>query len=218
MGDIVAAQSLNQPAEIPPELDRWNWGAFFLNWIWGIGNSTFIALLALVPLVNIVMIFVLGVRGSRWAWQNGTWRDAEHFRRTQRNWAIAGLVVWVVGIGGCAATVGSIPYVLKGSDAYHITMDAIRGDDRVKAALGEDVTDGFWIGGSINVNANGAGDAQFSIPVHGAKGKGTVDSHLVRNAGAWSTRLLVVRVEGVEAPIVLSNEDHVPIPNAAIGI
>jgi len=218
MGDIVAAQSLNQPAEIPPELDRWNWGAFFLNWIWGIGNSTFIALLALVPLVNIVMIFVLGARGSRWAWQNGTWRDAEHFRRTQRNWAIAGLVVWVVGIGGCATTVGSIPYILKGNDAYHMTMDAIRADDRVKAALGEDVTDGFWIGGSINVNANGAGDAQFSIPVHGAKGKGTGYSHLVRNAGAWSTRLLVVRVEGVEAPIVLSNEDHVPIPNAAIGI
>jgi hypothetical protein len=31
-------------------------------------------------------------------------------------------------------------------------------------------------------------------------------------------RLLVVRVDGVDAPIVLTNEDHVPIPNAAIGI
>lgn len=58
----MAGQPLNQPAEIPAELDRWNWGAFFLNWIWGIGNSTFIALLALIPIVNIVMIFVLGAR------------------------------------------------------------------------------------------------------------------------------------------------------------
>ena len=64
----MAGQPLNQPAEIPPELDRWNWGAFFLNWIWGIGNSTYIALLMFVPLVNIVMIFVLGAKGSRWAW------------------------------------------------------------------------------------------------------------------------------------------------------
>lgn len=32
-------------AVVPPELDRWNWGAFLLNWIWGIGNNTFIALL-----------------------------------------------------------------------------------------------------------------------------------------------------------------------------
>jgi hypothetical protein len=22
------------PATFPPELDRWNWGAFLLNWIW----------------------------------------------------------------------------------------------------------------------------------------------------------------------------------------
>ncbi len=214
----MAMQPLNQPAAIPPELDRWNWGAFLLNWIWGIGNSTFVALLALIPIVNIVMIIVLGARGSRWAWQNRTWRDAEHFRRTQRNWAIAGLIVWVVSIGGCAATVGSLPYILKGSDAYHMTMDAVRADERVKAAIGDDLSDNFWVGGHLNVNANGAGDAEFSIPVHGAKGKGTVYSRVVRTAGQWSMRLLVVRVDGVDAPIVLKNEDHVPIPNAAIGI
>lgn len=32
-------------ATVPAEIDRWNWGAFLLNWIWGIGNHTFIALL-----------------------------------------------------------------------------------------------------------------------------------------------------------------------------
>ena len=31
---------LNQPIDtdpqaIPAEIDRWNWGAFLLNWIWG---------------------------------------------------------------------------------------------------------------------------------------------------------------------------------------
>lgn len=214
----MAGQALNEPAEIPAELDRWNWGAFFLNWIWGIGNSTFIALLALIPFVNIIMIIVLGARGSRWAWRNRAWRDAEQFRKTQRNWAIAGLVVWVVGIGGCATMVGSIPYLLKGSDAYHMTMEKLRADDRVKAALGDVVTDNFWVGGHLNVDANGSGEAQFSIPVHGAKGKGTALSTATRTAGTWSLRLLVVKVEGVDAPIVLLNEDHVPIPNAAIGI
>ena len=37
------------PKAIPAEIKRWNWGAFLLNWIWGIGNQTYIALLALVP-------------------------------------------------------------------------------------------------------------------------------------------------------------------------
>ena len=34
---------------IPAEIKRWNWGAFLLNWIWGIGNQTYISLLALIP-------------------------------------------------------------------------------------------------------------------------------------------------------------------------
>ena len=99
----MAEKALNGPAEIPRELDRWNWGAFFLNWIWGIGNSTWIALLTFVPVVGFVMMFVLGARGSRWAWRNRAWRDAEHFRKTQRAWAIAGLAVWLAVIGRAVA-------------------------------------------------------------------------------------------------------------------
>jgi hypothetical protein len=42
-------QVLIEPKPIPPEIDRWNWGAFLLNWIWGVGNNTFIGLLTLIP-------------------------------------------------------------------------------------------------------------------------------------------------------------------------
>jgi len=85
-------------AAVPAEIDRWNWGAFLLTWIWGIGNSTYIALLALIPFVNFVMIFVLGAKGSAWAWQNKRWESVEHFKSTQRKWAIAGLIVFVACI------------------------------------------------------------------------------------------------------------------------
>jgi hypothetical protein len=76
-----SAQTAAAPQPIPPEIDRWNWGAFLLNWIWGIGNGTPIALLALVPLVGFVMLFVLGAKGSRWAWRNKRWDSVEHFKR-----------------------------------------------------------------------------------------------------------------------------------------
>jgi hypothetical protein len=63
-----------EPQDIPPELDRWNWGAFLLNWIWGVGNNTYIALLTFIPFVGIiVMPFMLGAKGSRRAWRNGRW-------------------------------------------------------------------------------------------------------------------------------------------------
>ena len=85
-------------AVIPAEISGWNWGAFFLNWIWGVGNSTYFALLALVPYVGVVMIFVLGAKGSTWAWRNHRWDSVEHFKRVQRKWAWWGLGVFCIEV------------------------------------------------------------------------------------------------------------------------
>ena len=70
-------------AVIPREIGGWNWGAFLLNWIWAIGNSVWIGLLALVPYAGFVMAIVLGVKGNEWAWRYKRWDSVEHFRRTQ---------------------------------------------------------------------------------------------------------------------------------------
>lgn len=85
-------------ALLPPQLYGWNWGAFFLSWIWGIGNNTMIAFLTFIPLVNIVMIFVLGAKGNEWAWQNKRWQNIQHFKRVQRLWAIWGVIIFAVGM------------------------------------------------------------------------------------------------------------------------
>ena len=91
-------------AVVPPEVDRWNWGAFLLSWIWGLGNRVYISLLSLIPLVGVVMAFVLGAKGSEWAWRKKTWPSVERFKAVQRQWAVAGLIVWGVlialGIAG----------------------------------------------------------------------------------------------------------------------
>ena len=96
---MTNALQRNLPAEIPPEIDRWNWGAFLLNWIWGVGNGVFISLLVFIPFFGIlIMPFVLGAKGSAWAWRKGRWDSVEHFRRVQRLWAIWGAVIWVGAI------------------------------------------------------------------------------------------------------------------------
>ena len=79
--------------EVPVEIrDKWNWGAFGFNWIWGIGNDTWIALLMFVPVANLVMLVLLGVKGNEWAWQNKRWESIEQFKRVQHLWA----KVWVI--------------------------------------------------------------------------------------------------------------------------
>jgi len=77
----------------PYPVKGWNWGAFFLNFIWAIGNRTWIGLLTLVPVVGLIMPIVLGFKGNEWAWRNKRWKSVGHFKRTQRRWAISGVLL-----------------------------------------------------------------------------------------------------------------------------
>jgi len=83
-------------AQVPEEIKGWNWGAFFLSIIWGLGNCTYIALLGLLPIANLIMPFYLGAKGNELAWRNKRWKDIEEFRATQRAWSIAGWTVTAV--------------------------------------------------------------------------------------------------------------------------
>ena len=82
--------------EMPQELRKWNWGAFTFNIVWGIGNKVYITLLMLVPLLNIVWIFICGAKGNEWAWKAGDYKNAEDFRKVQDTWNRAGFVFFIV--------------------------------------------------------------------------------------------------------------------------
>lgn len=81
-------------AVLPPNLRGFNWGAFFLGFIWSIANKTWIGLLCLVPCAGLIMHFVLGFKGNEWAWRNRQFQSVEQFKIVQRTWAIAGLAVF----------------------------------------------------------------------------------------------------------------------------
>lgn len=93
---IQAAQSNSSGrpgASLPTDAAGLSWGGFFLSWIWGIGNNTWIALLALLPIANIIVPFWLLFTGREKAWRNRRWRDLDHFNRVQRIWGASGLVI-----------------------------------------------------------------------------------------------------------------------------
>lgn len=197
---ISRAQGTAVP--LPPGVDRWNWGAFFLNWIWGIGNNTFVALLALVPFVNIVMIFVLGAKGSEWAWRNKQWDSVAHFKRVQRLWAIAGLMVWLSLAGLFALGVTGMVSAIRGSDIYRLTLERVESNPEAVRALGAPIDGGFPMG-SFSVSG-GAGEAQFALPLTGSRGKGTVYVEASREMGVWRFERIELEIEGTERRIDLN--------------
>ncbi len=94
-----------QNAFVPEEVkNRFNWGAFLLNWIWGIGNNTYITLVIFLSFIAAVIPFFgafvplalciwFGVKGNEWAWQNKKFESVEAFHEYQKKWAIAGVIV-----------------------------------------------------------------------------------------------------------------------------
>ena len=199
---------------VPPEVQRWNWGAFLLNWIWGIGNNTLIALLIFVPLFGLIWIFVLGAKGSEWAWRNKRWDSVEHFRATQRNWAKWGVIVWL----GSMVVMGLIFVVvfglLKDSDAYKLAQARLNGDARVIEVVGKPMSTGFPMGQFHVSGPRGA--ASLSFGVKGPKGKGTAFIEASKELGQWKLDRMVFEAEGTGQRIDLTPESTDGAPPSAV--
>jgi Cytochrome oxidase complex assembly protein 1 len=187
--------------EVPAEIDRWNWGAFLLNWIWGIGNNTFIALLVFVPLLGLVMPFVLGARGSRWAWRNARWDSVDHFKRVQRAWAKWAVIIYCAVIALFGALFGGTFYLLGHSEAYRLAVSKLESSAEVTTLLGTPITTGFPTG---KIGTNGAsGDASLSFSVSGPKGSGTAYLAATKKDGAWTLLMLKLKMDGQDDMIDL---------------
>lgn len=58
---------------------------------WGIGHKVYSSWLMLIPIVNVIMLFVLAIKGNEWAWNKGSYSSAEEFRRLESTWTRAGI-------------------------------------------------------------------------------------------------------------------------------
>ncbi|HRE16384.1 MAG TPA: cytochrome c oxidase assembly factor Coa1 family protein [Rhodocyclaceae bacterium] len=181
-------------ASVPAEIDKWNWGAFLLNWIWGIGNNTFIALLMFVPLVNMIMPFVLGAHGSAWAWRNKRWDSVEQFRDVQRKWAKWSVIVYVALIGLFVTLFMSIMAGMKSSEAYKLAAEKLQSNAQAVSILGAPVSTGLPMG---NIQVSGpTGSANMSFSAEGTVRNGTVYFEAVKTLGLWEIKRAVLELEG----------------------
>lgn len=105
MPDEKTAQTAPQAAPVatgksgafPAELNGWNWGAFFMGWIWALGMSNVIGFLLCFFLGGIGNIIV-GIKGNEWAWKSRQFSSVEEFRAVQHAWAVWGVVLFIASI------------------------------------------------------------------------------------------------------------------------
>ncbi|MBI2463831.1 hypothetical protein HYV57_02655 [Candidatus Peregrinibacteria bacterium] len=95
-----ARSGKKEQSEIPLEIKGWNWGAAGLTLIWGLYHNVWISLLSLLPVVNIVIIIVLGLKGNEWAWQAQKWQSVEQFKTAQKKWKPWGIAFFIFMVIG----------------------------------------------------------------------------------------------------------------------
>jgi len=107
-------------AEIDRTIEKWNWGAFFCTWLWGVFHKMYwplaIIIIGGIPYIgqvcNLCLCVYMGLKGSRIAWNSGKYADFDAYKKAQRNWAIGGLVWFLISIAVSAYLVYSALSIL----------------------------------------------------------------------------------------------------------
>jgi len=147
-----------------------------------------------------VMPFVLGAKGNEWAWRNRRWRDLAHFRRVQRNWAIAGAIFW-----GCAIVFygGSLVFMFWFFDRaqpYMAAAQQLAMSQIAARELGTPIIPGFdW---NAMLDARDGDHAHISFPARGPKASATVYADETRGGfGRWTVDRLQLVIVGRDGRI-----------------
>jgi len=133
--------------------------------------------------------------------ENGNWWS--------RNWkwfVPTGCMTLILLVGGCVGSIFMVATTaMKSSDVYKDALVKAQANPEVVEALGTPITTGFFTNGSIHTSGP-TGDAAFSIPLSGPKGKATIQLEAKKSGGEWTYSTLVVEVENPKRRIDLLAE------------
>ena len=202
--DIENTSGQGPASRVPPEIQRWNWGAFLLNWIWGIGNNVLLALLVFVPFFGFIWMFVVGARGSEWAWRNKRWDSVAQFQATQRKWARWGAVLLLAWVALAVLFFVGIVSLLKDSDAYKLAQARLDADERIAAIVGRPFSTGIPSGSIQTSGPDGTASLAFSV--EGPRGKGQVFVEARKRLGQWTISRMAFEEDGTGRRLDLAPE------------
>ena len=89
---------------LPADVARkFNWGAFYFTWIWGLNHKAYITLLVFVlgcvpylgSIAHIGFAIWIGTKGNQMAWDSGRFRSIDEMMECQRIWAKWALWVFI---------------------------------------------------------------------------------------------------------------------------
>lgn len=177
--------------DLPQHLKKWNWGAFLLNWLWGVGNNTYSAFKVFIPVYGIYFLFKLGLHGNEYAWKNGTWKSEEHFVKVQRNWSRASFAYVAFCFLLALPMFFFVGRVFKTSEPYFSSLALLEGSRAFESEVGIPYQTGF-ITGSISTSGH-QGRANMAFNIEGKHGEAQVLIKAVKDMGEWAVPCVQIK-------------------------
>jgi len=135
-----------------------------------------------------------------------------------RNWK------WLLPVGCmvplvCCGGISAIAYfgattMIQGSGAFTESMSKVNQNPEVAAALGSPVTPGFGTMGSFNQN-NNSGTADFTVPLKGPNGEGSVHVVARLDNGRWEFSRIDVVAGGKTIDVLAAEKKKNDPPDEA---
>jgi Cytochrome oxidase complex assembly protein 1 len=88
------------------------------------------------------------------------------------------------------------------SEAYKQALARAAGNSQVRQQMGEPMKPSWFISGQLQGNGS-TGNANLSIPISGAKGKGSIRAVAYQSGGVWRFTYLQVSIDGQPGSIDL---------------
>lgn len=112
---IKCGAAMTDTKVIPPEIDKFNWGAFLLGWIWGVSNKIWLTLIVIpilfIPYIGSAAVLFLhiwfGIKGNEWVWNSKDWKSVEEFNRDQKK-----TIKFILILLGVFGIIIAIPFII----------------------------------------------------------------------------------------------------------
>lgn len=104
---IIKRDNNSGTGEEAPEsvANKFNWGAFLFNWIWGLKYKKWVLLsilvLTFIPygfIAGIILCIIAGMKGNQWAWEEIEYKNEEDFHHAQQKWVKAWLILLGISV------------------------------------------------------------------------------------------------------------------------
>ncbi|WP_299022661.1 cytochrome c oxidase assembly factor Coa1 family protein [uncultured Photobacterium sp.] len=175
---------------VPAEIKGWNWGAFVFNWVWGIGNNTYRALFAFIPIVNIFMMILLGLKGNEWAWKHKKWESVEHFKEVQRKWSKAALAFIGLLVILSVFMFFRIESSFLNSAPYKLSLVEVTESKSFITKIGQPYEVSIDSGSMGSSKTEGTASIKYTV--EGPNGEGVVNFDAQMDMGTWTIVCLTV--------------------------